>query len=54
MEKIFTSSETIEEFQWNFQERLTYDIKSYKKQGFSLSLEDNFWNPPHTHTPFKG
>ena len=46
-EKFFISSERLEEFQWHFQERCDLDnIKSHKKQGFTLCLEDTFFEKP--------
>ena len=38
-EKISTSSEQLEELQWNFQERRYLILQVTKKQGFTLSLE---------------
>ena len=41
--KIFISSEQLEEFQSNFRNDVTYgNIKTHKKTGFPLSLEDTF------------
>ena len=43
----FISSELLEEFHWHFQKSVTYDnIKSNKKLGFTLSLEDTFFKKP--------
>ena len=45
-EKIFVSSEGLEEFQWNFQGRC--DLLQYLKQkkGFTLSLDDTILEKP--------
>ena len=45
--KIFISSEQLEEFQWNFRNDVTYgNIKTHKKKGSTLSLEDTFLEKP--------
>ena len=33
-------------FQWNFQERCDFILKSQKKRGFTLSLQDTFLEKP--------
>ena len=45
-EKAFISSEPLEEFQLNFQERCNLILKVTKNQGFNLSLEHAFLVEP--------
>ena len=45
-EKAFISSEPLEEFQLNFQERCNLILKVTKNQGFNLSLEHAFLVKP--------